>query len=178
MSTTQSVTTNSNNTGEKAMSSGDETSVTKSVVVNVPIAHAFEVFTNRFNLWWPKEHHIGKADLKEAVMETREGGRWYERCVDGTECEWGKVLAWSPPNHVALSWHLNGAFAYDADPNHASRVDVRFTDEGNGKTRVVLEHSHLDRAVEWEKLKQGIAGEGGWSGLLKLFAAKAQELAA
>jgi len=34
--------------------SSQETSVRKSVVVNAPIAHAFKVFTERFDSWWPR----------------------------------------------------------------------------------------------------------------------------
>lgn len=149
-----------------------ELSVKKSVVVNVPIAHAFEVFTRRFDLWWPRGHHIGKAEMKEAVMEPREGGRWYEKGVDGSECDWGKVLMWSPPNRVALSWHLQGDWTYNPDPAHASRVEVMFSQEGDS-TRVELVHSGIERAIAAEALQKGVGGEGGWSSLLDLFAKQA-----
>ena len=146
-----------------------ELSVKKSVVVNVPIAHAFEVFTKRFDLWWPRAHHIGKVDMKEAIIEPREGGRWYEKGVDGSECDWGKVLAWMPPNKVALSWHLQGDFTYNADPAHASRVEVTFTEEA-GRTRVELVHSGIERALDGERLRDSVNAEGGWATLLDLFA--------
>jgi hypothetical protein len=110
--------------------------------------------------------------MKEAVVEEREGGRWFERSVDGSECEWGRVLAWSPSSHVALSWHIDGNWKYDPDPARASRVDVRFFDEGNGTSRVELEHSLLDRHAAWEKLRESVSGPGGWPGLLEMFAAK------
>jgi uncharacterized protein YndB with AHSA1/START domain len=146
-----------------------ELSVKKSVLVNVPIAHAFEVFTKRFDLWWPRAHHIGKVDMKEAIIEPREGGRWYEKGVDGSECDWGKVLAWAPPNKVALSWHLQGDFTYNADPAHASRVEVTFTEEA-GRTRVELVHSGIERAIAGERLKDSVSAEGGWPTLMELFA--------
>jgi uncharacterized protein YndB with AHSA1/START domain len=146
-----------------------ELSVKKSVVVNVPIAHAFEVFTKRFDLWWPRAHHIGKVDMKEAIIEPREGGRWYEKGVDGSECDWGQVLSWAPPNKVALSWHLQGDFTYNADPAHASRVEVTFTEEG-GRTRVELVHSGIERAINGERLRDSVNAEGGWPTLMELFA--------
>jgi hypothetical protein len=77
--------------------------------------------------------------------EGRSGGRWFERGADGSKCEWGRVLAYAPPTHVAVSWHLGPAFAYDPDPAHASRVVVTFHEEGGGRTRVDLVHSDLDR---------------------------------
>jgi len=46
--------------------------------------------TADFDRWWPREHHIGSADLGEAALEPRAGGRWYERDVDGAECGWGR----------------------------------------------------------------------------------------
>ena len=103
----------------------NDTSVKKSVTVRASVAHAFAVFTQRFDLWWPRSHHIAKVDMKEAILEGKEGGRWYERGVDGSECEWGKVLVWAPPPtdppkaggpraaasaKVALSWHLTPAW--------------------------------------------------------------------
>lgn len=151
-----------------------ETSVTKTIIVNVPVAHAFDVFTRRIDLWWPRTHHIGKAEMKEAVLEARAGGRWFERGVDGTECPWGVVLAWSPPTHVALSWQIDAKWQYEPDPAKGSRVDVRFSDLGDGRTRVELVHSHLDRHLDgWEQVKKSVSSEGGWAGILESFAASA-----
>jgi uncharacterized protein YndB with AHSA1/START domain len=151
-----------------------ETSIRKSVIVNAPIAHAFKVFTEQFNSWWPQTHHIGKVVPFTAVLEPREGGRWFERGADGSECEWGRVLAYAPPHHVAVSWHLDASYAYDPDPARASRVDVSFHDEGNGRTRVELVHSQLDQhGGDWHKLRDGVGSQGGWGGIVEMFAAKA-----
>ena len=76
--------------------------VRKSVRVAAPQERAFEVFTAGIGRWWPKSHHIGAADLDTFVIEPRAGGRWYERGVDGSECEVGKVLAWEPPARLVL----------------------------------------------------------------------------
>ena len=151
--------------------SSTETTFRTSVTVSAPIERAFSVFTDGFDSWWPRGHHIGTAEMDTAMVEPWVGGRWHERGVDGTECDWGRVLVWDPPHHVALSWHLNGAFAYDPDPDKASRVDVRFIAEGDSSTRVELEHSGLDRhGSDWTKLRDGISSEGGWTGLLAGYA--------
>jgi uncharacterized protein YndB with AHSA1/START domain len=151
-----------------------ETSVRKTVVVRAPIQHAFRVFTEQFNSWWPQTHHIGKVEPFVAILEPREGGRWYERAADGSECEWGKVLVYSPPHRVAFSWHLDASYAYDPDPARASRVDVSFHDDGDGKTRVELVHSELQRhGGDWQKLRDGVGSQGGWGGIMEMFATKA-----
>ena len=151
--------------------SGAETEVRKSVVVAVPVARAFELFTARFDLWWPRGHHIGKVEPFTAIIEPRAGGRWYERGADGSECDWGRVLVYAPPAHLALSWHLNPDFGYDPDPARASRVDVTFSDEG-GRTRVELVHSQLDRhGPDWKRLRAGVDSDGGWRGILAEFTA-------
>ena len=148
-----------------------ETSVRKSITVRVPIALAFQVFTERFDSWWPHTHHIGKVEPFTALLEPREGGRWFERGADGSECDWGRVLVYAPPTRVAVSWHLDAAYAYDPDPAKASRVDVTFHDGGNGTTRVELVHSQLDRhGPGWEKLRDGVGSAGGWPGILEGYA--------
>lgn len=138
--------------------------------VNAPVARAFRVFTESFDAWWPAQFHIGAADMAEAVLEPREGGRWYERGVDGTECEWGRVLVWEPPRRLVVTWQINGHWRYDPDPEHASEIEVRFTPDGPERTVVELEHRHLDRLVEGRALRDGIAGGGGWSATLEPFA--------
>ena len=146
-------------------------SVVKTVTVRASQQHAFKVFTAGFATWWPSSHHIGKADMAEAVLEQREGGRWYERGVDGSECDWGSVLVYDPPNRVVVSWHLNGEWAYDPDPAKASEVEVRFVAEAPDLTRVELEHRNFERHGDnWEAVARGVTGEGGWAGLLRGYA--------
>ena len=144
--------------------------VVQTVIVDAPIEKAFDVFTAGFDTWWPRSHHIGPVDMVEAVLEPRDGGRWYERGVDGSECEWGRVLAWDPPRRLVLTWHLDGDFRYD--PARASEVEVRFTPEGPARTRVELEHRHLERhgKESGEKLRAGVSGPGGWPSLIQTYA--------
>jgi uncharacterized protein YndB with AHSA1/START domain len=140
------------------------------VTIGVPVEEAFRVFTGSFSTWWPAQYHIGQADMAEAIMETREGGRWYERGVDGSECDWGRVLAWEPPHRLVVTWQIDGQWRYDPDPAHASEIEVRFTAEGPEQTVVELEHRLLDRLVDGQALRDGIVGGGGWTAILERFA--------
>ncbi|MFL6076124.1 MAG: SRPBCC family protein [Mycobacteriales bacterium] len=137
------------------------------VTVGVPVERAFRVFTASFDSWWPREYHIGAADMAEAVLEPRVGGRWYERGVDGSECDWGRVLAWEPPHRLVVTWQINGRWQYDPDPAHASEIELRFTADGPEQTTVQLEHRHLDRLVDGQALRDGITGGGGWKAILE-----------
>ena len=150
-----------------------ETSVRFSIDVAASIEHAFRVFTEGIDSWWPRDHHIGAVDMAAAILEPRTGGRWYELGVDGSECEWGIVLAWDPPGHLALSWHLDGDFRYVPGAELASRVDVHFEATGEHMTRVTLEHSGLDRhGPTWRRLREGITR--GWPADLRRFALSAE----
>jgi uncharacterized protein YndB with AHSA1/START domain len=144
--------------------------ISGTVTVGVPIEQAFRVFTNSFNTWWPHEYHIGQAEVAEVILEPREGGRWYERGVDGSECEWGRVLAWEPPHRLVFTWQINGEWQFDPDPEHASEVEVRLTADGPGQTTVEVEHRLLDRLVGGQAIHGAITGGGGWTLLLKGFA--------
>ncbi|HEX5597391.1 MAG TPA: SRPBCC family protein [Micromonosporaceae bacterium] len=147
--------------------------IRRTITVEAPVEHAFRVFTESFNSWWPATYHIGQADLAEAILEAREGGRWYERGVDGSECEWGRVLVWEPPHRLVVTWQINGAWQYDPDAEHASEIEVRFTADGAGRTVVELEHRHLGRLVHGQAMHDAVGGETGWGGILQRFAAVA-----
>jgi uncharacterized protein YndB with AHSA1/START domain len=140
--------------------------VNREITVDAPVERAFEVFAEHFDTWWPRSHKIGGADLREAVLERKTGGRWYELGVDGSECEWGEVLAYEPPNRLHLTWRLNGQWQVD---EAASEIEVTFTPLAEGTT-VSLVHSHLDRLQYADALRQSIGGDGGWSGLLARYA--------
>ena len=142
--------------------------VRQSVTVPISADRAFTLFTEGFNTWWIG-HHIGKAELAEAVIEPRAGGRWFERGVDGSECDWGKVLVFEPPGRLVLTWQLNARFEYDPDPAHASEVEVRFTEE-DGQTRLDFEHRYIERlGADADELAKSVSAEGGWPAILDLY---------
>ena len=153
------------------------TSVRQTISVEAPPAKAFEVFTGGMSTWWPRSHKIGPEALDQVVIEGREGGRWYERDVDGTECDWGKVLVWDPPSRLVLAWQLTGEWAYDAD--FVTEVEVLFVPEGSDRTRVELEHRGLDAyGDQAPAMREQFESPGGWRGLLEAFAAAASALRA
>lgn len=145
------------------------------VTVALPLERAFAFFTEAFGSWWPAAYHIGAAEMADAIVEPREGGRWYERGVDGTECDWGQVLAWEPPHRLVLTWQINGHWQYDPDSAHASEIEIRFTADGPEQTTVTLEHRHLDRLVEGKAMADTIVESGGgWSSVLEVFVKTAE----
>jgi uncharacterized protein YndB with AHSA1/START domain len=145
--------------------------VRRSILVQATPARAFELFTIGMGRWWPANHTIGKSPQAAVVMEPRVGGRWYERGADGSECDWGRVLAWEPPGRVLLAWQLDGTWLYD--PAFVTELEIRFVAEGEG-TRVELEHRNLERFGEqMAKVRASIDSDEGWPGLLARYAAAA-----
>jgi len=142
--------------------------VRKRIVVNAPQAHAFDVFATRFDSWWPRDHHIGKSTMKQAVIEPHAGGRWYEVGDDDRECDWGTVLAWEPPARLVLSWIINGKF--QVDESVESEVEIRFIPESANRTRIELEHRIA--AADAETLREAVDSPRGWGGLLEAYARK------
>lgn len=143
--------------------------------VALPLERAFAFFTESFGSWWPAAYHIGAAEMADAILEPGEGGRWFERGIDGTECDWGRVLVWEPPHRLVVTWQIDGHWQYDPDPARASEIEVRFTADGPEQTTVTLEHRHLDRLVDGKAIAETIVERGGgWSTLLELFAKTAE----
>jgi len=143
--------------------------VRKSVVVNAPIEHVFAVFTEGQNTWWPRDHHIGGAKNFIAVMEPRVGGRWFERGDDGSECNWGRVVAWDPPRRLVVSWDIGSDWKYD--PNLGTEVEVEFIAESDEKTRVQLEHRKLYRfGDKAEMMRAMFDSDGAWVATLAAMA--------
>jgi uncharacterized protein YndB with AHSA1/START domain len=150
-----------------------ELAVCKSVTVETTVDRAFQVFTDRIDAWWIREHHIGTAELDRVVLEPRAGGRWYEIGKDGSECEWGHVIAWDPPGRLVLAWQIGADWQFH--PELVTELEVRFVSVGDNRTRVELEHRDLDRFGESEDdMRSGFDSPGGWQGLLDRFAAMAQ----
>ncbi len=152
-----------------------DTSVRTSIVVQAPLERAFSVFTAGIDSWWPREHTIGSEPLAEMVLELRVGGRAYGRGINGGESDWGRVLAYEPPTRVVVSWDIDLTWKRELDPSRASEFEVCFVPEGPDRTRVELEHRHLERHGDgWERMRDAVGSPDGWGAGLTRFAGVAE----
>ncbi|MEE3752116.1 SRPBCC family protein [Mycobacterium intracellulare] len=137
--------------------------VTHHVVVNAAIERAFTVFTQQFGAFKPREHNLLAVPIAETVFEPRVGGHIYDRGVDGSVCRWARILAYEPPHRVVFSWDIGPTWQLEADPAKTSEVEVRFTAQADQRTRVDVEHRHLDRhGPGWPSVADGVDGDAGW----------------
>jgi uncharacterized protein YndB with AHSA1/START domain len=149
----------------------EATAVHHEIVVNAPIDRAFSVFTEDLGSFKPAEHNLLSVEIAETVFEPRAGGRVYDRGIDGSECNWARVLAYEPPGRVVISWDINPRWQVETDLEKTSEVEIRFTAETPERTRVELAHRNLDRHLEgWEAVREGVDSEGGWPLYLQRFA--------
>ncbi len=144
--------------------------VRKTIVVQATPERAFAVFTAGLDRWWPKTHNIGSAPIRESIIEPFVGGRWYSKCEDGSEAVVGHVSVWQPAQRFVVSWEVSAQWKPDARVALASEVEVRFVADAAGGTRVELEHRNFERmgVADGETMRKGV--DGGWPGLLELFA--------
>ena len=139
------------------------TSVRSEIVVDAPIERAFAVFTEQFDRIKPREHNMLGVDIAETVFEPRVGGSIYDRGVDGSECRWARLLAYEPPERVVFSWDIGPTWQIETDPGRTSEVEVRFVVESPERTRVALEHRHINRHGDsWEGVREGVQADQGW----------------
>ena len=149
--------------------------VRKSITVKADLDRAFRVFTEGIDTWWPRSHNISKVPMKKSIVEGHAGGRCYTEQVDGSECDWARVLVWEPPRRLVLAWQISPAWQFEPDLAKASEVEVHFTPQGDGTVRVDLEHRFFERHGEGgESIRSAVESSGGWSDLLSLFKTAAE----
>lgn len=100
--------------------------VSRTITVAATQERAFQVFTEQIGSWWPKDYHIGEADMADFVL-----------------------------------------------------VEILFIGEGDGRTRVELEHRHLERHLQDADAVHGaVDGAGGWGFCLAAYADGVRKLSA
>jgi len=145
--------------------------VEKSVLVPCAPVRAFQAFTAEIAEWWPiKTHSVAQAKAKSVRIEPAVGGRVVETAEDGSECEWGRVLTWSPPHGFSMSWHPGRT----AETHQV--LELSFIAEA-GATRVRLVHRG------WEILGEKAQAArddyaGGWEKIITIDFARYFERAA
>jgi uncharacterized protein YndB with AHSA1/START domain len=146
--------------------------VRKTVRVQAPIAHAFDVFTSGLTRWWPLDHGVGNKPIAKVLMEPRLGGRWLEIAEDGTQTSVATITLWEPPHRLVMIWQINAQWKHDAAMK--SEVDVRFTADGPDATEVELVHHKFETmgAEAGASMRRDV--DRGWPGLIEHFAREAE----
>ena len=149
-----------------------EVVVRRQIVVAAPIERAFTVFTEGFGDFKPPEHNLLGVAIAETVFEPKAGGHIYDRGVDGSECHWARILAYEPPDRVVFSWDISPQWQIETDPDNTSEVEVTFVAETPQRTRVELQHRHLDRhGPGWQSVSEAVGHDEGWPLYLTRYAA-------
>jgi len=150
--------------------------VRRHVVVDTPIDRAFFLFTERFGDFKPPEHNLLGAPIAETVFERRVGGHIADRAIDGTECQWARILVYEPPFRVVFSWDISPEWSIVTNLEMTSEVEVRFLAETPQRTHVELEHRYLERhGPDWEAVAEGVDGDEGWPLYLARYATLATQ---
>jgi uncharacterized protein YndB with AHSA1/START domain len=131
--------------------------------VECPAVHAFDVWTSKIATWWPRDHTVS-GDPEKIVLENGLGGRIYERTSAGERHEWGKVTVWEPPRRLSYQWHIGRDLAT------ATQVEITFTEEGAGRTRIAITHSGWDKLGD-EAVSRRDQNRSGWDALVPHFVA-------
>lgn len=126
--------------------------------VACPVEHAFAVWTERIDSWWPADHTVSSEPDLTVVLEPRVVGRIYERTAAGLEHEWGETTVWGPPYRLGYRWHLR------RDRDDATDVEIRF--RRGRRYGDASRHHHSG----WERLGAGGAdwrerNQAGWDTL-------------
>lgn len=144
--------------------------VLRTVTVPLPVAEAFRVFTEQFDLIKPREHNLMRSPVARTVMEVRPGGRIFDEAENGEQCAWGEVLAVESPTLLRFAWLIGPDWRVQ-DRENASEVEVRFTSDGADATQVELRHFKLDQhGPGWESLPDSLGGANGWPLYLQRYA--------
>lgn len=115
--------------------------------------HAFDVWTNKIDRWWPKNHSLSGDANPTIAIEGHRDGRIVERAEDGAEFEWGRITAWEPPNRLAYTWYAGST------PDKPTLVELTFT-EDEGKTTVQLTSSGWEHFDDEGRLRN--SNDQGW----------------
>ncbi|HEX9260588.1 MAG TPA: SRPBCC domain-containing protein [Acidimicrobiales bacterium] len=146
--------------------------VVRRTVVHCSAEHAWHVFTHDLSAWWPVERHsLGEEKVVTCEVHAPSGGESGEvgeRWRDGSFHRWAQILTWEPPERLVLAWQVN-----EDDPA-PTEVEITFTEERAGLTRVALTHRGWERLGDLGPARRE-SYDAGWLPVLNRFKAKADD---
>ncbi|MCA9671502.1 MAG: SRPBCC domain-containing protein [Myxococcales bacterium] len=155
-------------------------SATATTLVRVAADKAFRIFTEAIDRWWrrgPRYRH-GLTRSGTLAFEHDSGDdtrRLVERSGE-TIALVGRVTRWQPGELLAFEWHAPDL----AEFPETTEVVVRFAAEGEGCTRVTIEHRGWSALAADHPARRDLSGEAFssmvglyWGDLLVRFVAAA-----
>ena len=127
--------------------------VRQSTTVRSDARHTFDTFVRTIGAWWPAVPFSAGQDRVRDVTVERRAGRVYETWADGTELDWGELLAWEPPERFTMTW---------TGTPLPTEVEFSFAALGPALTRVTVEHRGWEAMTD-EQLAKDCALPGGYS---------------
>jgi len=114
--------------------------LTRTITLKCDVAHAFDVFTNRIDLWWPRGHR--KTSEGSLRLQAVAGGALIDRAPDGNEWRMAEVAEIDPPSLLKLDW-------YPGSPAAPTSVEIRFAQFQDGTAVTVTHRPLLETKSIW-----------------------------
>ena len=126
--------------------------LTRTIALDCGIEHAFDVFTDKIDLWWPRGHR----KHREGTLRIA-GDVLIDRGPDGAEWTMAAITTIEPPSLLRLDW-------YPGSTGGPTSVEVRFTGDDRS-TEIVVTHRPLPASNSiWPQRVEMF--QRGWSTVL------------
>jgi uncharacterized protein YndB with AHSA1/START domain len=126
--------------------------LTRTISLNCSVEHAFDVFTDKVDLWWPRghrKHRDGALRLDRDAL--------IDRSPDGSEWTMATIAEIDPPSLLRLDWYPGSSGAPTA-------VEIRFAGD-DSRTEIVVTHRPLlETKSNWPQRVELF--EHGWNTVL------------
>lgn len=122
----------------------DLSDISKTIIVPVPGAEAFRIFTEQPMEWVPPTHRY-LPDASLIAFEPGVGGRFFERNPAGAEAVHGTITEWDPPARLTMTWRVAENWQPITHDDDASFIVLTFNEISPDSTEVVLTHTGFER---------------------------------
>lgn len=134
--------------------------VQRTIALKCSKPHAFRVFTEMTDLWWPKTH---RRDQQSKLTMTPEiGGALVERSQSGDEWTIGNIVEIKPPDLLTFDW-------FPGAPNAPTHVRVTFQGDTQS-AQIDITHTAISDASQEIWPEKVALFEKGWDIILPPFA--------
>ena len=152
------------------MSATIDSTIFSEIITPSSIEESFSIFVDHLQDWWPREYTWSQGVLQKMTIAPYVNGHCFEIGPNEFRCDWGRVLEFERPYHIAFSWQINASRVPEPDPEKASKVIVSFKTLEDKTVRVRLIHSSFEKhGADWPAYAQAMNSEKGWSFILEKY---------